>query len=376
MYCNKCGTKIKDGNNTCANCGNELKESYNYNNSGEKTVYIPNYQNDGYAEGANPVKKAGPPTKEYKSSAGQKILSVLMCVFIFVFAAADITVMIFRKNINKESIGEIIRDFDIMSVQVDSVITETLPESAGIDLNDEDSLAIWIYNNLNAEDRERYNITVSNIKAIYRKSNIKDFIQDKLNNYIDYYMNGVAFEPVSSKDIIRLVKRNASVIRKETGYELDDLDYKNIETMLEESEVLENFTVSAIDRSAGVSVSRFKFAVSIYAVIILTVVQLLLLAVILFINKMRMRSVCIYGGITYLVCGLIFAVGGAITYFSVDALLRNIKANLGNFPVEKIVDSICGSLVSAGLITAGAGVLLIIIYYILKKLTVYKTKKT
>jgi len=358
----------------------------------------------------------------------QKIFSVFLCIILFAFAAADIAAIITKININKDTITEVIDEIDLMSVfnfadftnitnVVDNIvenISDKVLEEADNRNNEEDEEKIakneeaeddeeaiinWVYDSINQEYIDEYDIKKENVKNIYSKSGVEDFLKGKVTGYIDQVISGGEADPIKSKEIVGFIEENKDIIYEEIGYNLEPEDYDSILQFLDENEFLDdlnnfnindlsgliNFSGFTLDSIGGIAgkiidfiINRFDFVFSsyiIYAVIILTTAQLFILLILILVNKKNLRSVFICCGVTYCICGLAYTAGGISLYIVSERIMSAIYQYAGflSSSIENILNRFNSSVLSSGLITASGGVLLIAIYIIIRKT---KTKNT
>ena len=123
MFCGKCGNMLKDGLRFCPKCGNEIKvkEDVNLYRDDINLEHTDNCvkDNDGNIDSEVLMEAQMNLDKNIeKSSVGTRVLSILLCILLFVFSITAVLVGISRSILKEENIRKLSSKIEVIQVNV------------------------------------------------------------------------------------------------------------------------------------------------------------------------------------------------------------------------------------------------------------------
>lgn len=165
-------------------------------------------------------KQPKPPKK--KAGAGRVILTIFLSLFLIIFFTVCIVEYSALKTINKDNIGDALKNADLSQMVFDSdgeelSLVEVIEEKADINI------------------AEEFDIESEKLEAIMDTPTVKKFISDNLADMAESVLDGEKPDGISKKTIIDYVKKNKKAI------------YKDLQGLGDEYEELKDITMEDID---------------------------------------------------------------------------------------------------------------------------------
>ncbi len=335
MYCNNCGTQISENSKFCLNCGSSLETQQPLPQAPQPEIEETVTETVAEEPVANQTAEIEQPSSEknVQQSAPKKwkrvlknIVSVLCCILIFAVTLSLAAVLSFRTSIAPDKVSYILDNLDIKQI----VEYEEVEEALLVPLDGEEA------------------------EEIYEKSTIKEFVEEKANEFADYILYGTGSIRITGDDFVELVEENEELIEEISGEPIFAYDYDKIEEFgenLEEDDV--------ISEVADV----VKTYCSVIVVVGLILVALILCALLYFIRKSY--DALLWTGSAFSLTALLLVAAGLI----LKPIISVALAEGGLFV------SMIGSLYVKGMLTSvltyggclfGIGVVLILAYLIIK----------
>ena len=179
MFCGRCGNKLNDGDRFCGVCGSVVhpiapapvveepvvEQSVVpvpvVNIVEQNTMPVPPMQpvyqepvpNTNYGDAYNqvPAQKQKKVRTLKQTSAGVKVLSIFLCIFMFCFALSSTMVCIVRNFLAEENITQVMEEFDVSDIK--------LVDKYGKQV----TLTDVIYNTIKDETKEKYGISKKDV---------------------------------------------------------------------------------------------------------------------------------------------------------------------------------------------------------------------
>lgn len=232
--------------------------------------------------------------KKRSGSAARGTFCVLVSVLLYAAMLMFFASSIGRAATNESNIAEAVRNMDILSIPAYELNIEVgdIPENSTIG---EAITAMAVGSGVDG----------SNIRQIYERSTIKEFIGSTAADYAEYIRSGRKPDEITAESVKSLFGENISVINSNTGIELTqndiELAYERIELSEEALSVLDISTLEEGETGQFLKVIRAFISVP---VIIAELVFSVVAAVFIFVcNKNSVRSMR-FCGIPVFLAGL------------------------------------------------------------------------
>ncbi len=301
--------------------------------------------------------KSEKPKKEkpaYKFNFGRFLLSLLLAVILFalVFTASSITIA--RHDLSEDNCEDLIEDAKLEKL--------VLPIEGG----DEMELSEYVYDLCREFDIDD-DVSRSDIEDLLEEDYIKDFIEENVEEYRAYIFDGEKTEGITSKEIVKFVKKNENKIRRTIGLYGDDefvFDYDELEDTLDES-LGDDFSIEIIEENYKTEAKAVQLGLSVISQIVFVFLTVVFAVFIFIVNKKRVRNAFVYVGVPLTVAGALFLIAGiAMTVFK----FFDISG------VPAIASTVSGFFYESFLIIGGGLVLVGVICFIIKAI-IKKTDK-
>lgn len=374
-YCTSCGSRIEETHTFCIVCGQRINPAQEVEKKQDDTQL----QGQAFSQ---PVNSGGTVNNQYYfqpqqqfsneqklaekpvAGSGSKFLkvfvSVIFCLFIFVFALISLSVGLIRHSISEKSLADTIDDIELSEIQVGSIVN-TYSED---EYEDDVTLAEFIYSNLDPVMIDEIGITQEDIEEILDDDVNKDFIIDKLNDYAADLIKATDTGEITKKEIMNLIEDNEEIIYEVTGYQITPEDYQYISEEIDNSGVLEKTNLSDISKETDIDIGGLRWVVSDLTIIISAVLAAMFLCLIFLINKGNRKSGLVYGGCTLALVGLTFLISGLSLGIFIDKLNESIPIDAAL--TDTLFKGIRSATIVSGLIVICSAMSMLIIFVIVK----------
>lgn len=227
--------------------------------------------------------------KTKKSSPGAVVLSILLCVVLFVFASLSSAVGILRNVLGG----------DYLENAVDKAVS------------DSDDIAGTIYdiaeNILGEKISNHPELTENSVKdaidAVKKDDKLMGEIKEYVKNYSSYLINGGKIDGIDGDGIIDIIDR---INNKSEVYRLSEKDKNEIRD-------IDLSSAKSISGELGFSIDIARYALSLPVYIVLIVVTVCVAVLILCANSWRPRAISSYVAAVLIIIGVVFIIasGGA-----------------------------------------------------------------
>lgn len=377
MYCPKCGHGLTDGARFCSGCGHAFdvdlisnqtinnKHSNNSDNAVSANAEISfgddlisntqtfiskspsvnqicadsSLKQDGSLKELNSELKGEKRFIRKKQTVWQIILSTIICIFIFILTFTALSALTLRNCFDSDRLKDIPH----------SVNTEKLENTL-----------------------EEYGVEKGDMREIlqaYEEMEIKEFVDDKIEMFSDFILEGKDFGDFDTDEIVSLIMEERDYFWEETGYELNEDDIREYLDG-EGREIIRG--ISSGESSAGsvLSVIRIIFSKWLIIIFILMVLTLALLLVV--VQKFNLRAVA-WLSVNVFISSLFFIfVFGILGKTVVSSVLTDYPQVL--LFVKTLFGSVLGYIYKLGLTLMLVSMIAFAVYVIIKKVRNNKDK--
>ena len=322
MVCKQCGAQIPDDAKFCTSCGCAYESVAPQQ---QEPVAVPDVI-------TCPKKKENKFVKAF--------LSILCCIVIFIFSFSALTIMTARDSISDDKIESFLDDVDIESIVGNTSFDGLLSQE------------------LSSKD----------IAKIYRKTTIKDYVQDVTQDYAGYLLGGSKPDGVEADDIISLMEENEYVIEEIIGDSITDADYEATYKFFDEDGE-ENLGVLSSEVRTNDALDIVRMIISVYVIIALVALAILFI-VLLFKSRRWNSDSLVWVASSFIVSAVVFIVLGAV-----KPVVLSLISGFDSIIVELVsgfMSNILGTVLINSSILIVVAVVLILINVLIKKI---KSKK-
>lgn len=318
-------------------------------------------------------KKEKPPKapkvrKGYPSrSGGRTVLAVLVCLLIFVWSFACLTLLNTRLATTgaqgEKTLTTVISSLDLTTLKTELLVNNPQDPNA--------SMADWIAGKITENYQGRVELDPEDFKVFWRKSCFPGHLASHLTACLQDVYTGSDTARITAADIQMMLQTDAALIDEVFDEQLTEEDMAMIAEAAVKSGILEQISAKAMKETSGGLYTATRVGLSWW---VIGAAGLILLLLILLLGKVNRSALRTFGdaGITLMVMSGIWCIGGIVILLMPD--LWN-AAFYGIRPVGSII----GALLSAGLIPAaavfGTGTLMVIIKSIGKAIVTKAAKK-
>lgn len=214
----------------------------------------------------------------------------------------------------------------------------------------------------------KLNLTPEKVRNIIEKSTFSDFVAEKAASAFKYIANGGEDVTVTTDDVISLLRENEALIEQETGYRLTDDDYTEVAASIDESGVLDDFSVSGIvDENGGPeATAALKLLLSPVTLIAAAAVFIsaLVLLVLIGVINWDPKAPLIYGGVTFALSGILWASVGGVMLFAADYAVALLSGRFSAYAdlIGSFMHPFGTVCFISGAAVCAAGIVMIILY--------------
>lgn len=314
MFCNNCGAQISEESTFCPICGAAADALI------DTDPVIP--MEEMYTP---PKSSSGEVTLRKTVKRPNSFLVGLCCILAFAFTFSTFVSLLVRDSISPEKVEDVIDNVD-----VDEII-----EVGG------------------GQIEQFVNNTVSKnqMEEIIEESTIPDYVEDLANEYADYLLYGRAPEGIDGDEVEALMRENAHLVQRVSGYTLTEDDYAQINAFFDEN-AEKGFGIFAEDADKIPAMKAARKAISFPAVIGLGAMSLVMYLLIFLAKKRSFSALKNIGVILILACGIIILAVfllGVTTNFVPDNAVREI-ADVFVYGLRESALNICGTGLVSGFV--------------------------
>lgn len=320
MICKQCGAQLGEGSKFCTKCGCAI----------ENQDTIQAVAAEAPAEKKKKEKKVKKENKFVKT-----LLSVLCCIMIFVLSFATLTLFTVRDSISPEKVESLLDNADI----------QMLVENSGMNN---------LIGGMDGKDIER----------VYRKTSIKDYVEDIAKDYTDYLLGGKKPKGVKADDVVDLLYENQYEIEEILGEGLSDRDFEQTYEFFEEDGA-QNLGVLSSEVRTNDVLDTTRIIISIYVVIALLALTALFIFLLFKARRYNLNSL-VWTSVPLILTSILFGVFASVKPIVLSFLngLEPIVSEVAALFMSNILGVV---LLNSGLVLL-TGILLIAAFVITKKI--------
>ncbi|MBP5281630.1 MAG: zinc-ribbon domain-containing protein [Lachnospiraceae bacterium] len=266
---------------------------------------------EGYPGQAAQMSEAYPPqaapmqAQLPKASVGKGILSVLLCMIVFLFVLAGSLLLVTRLSLSEKQIRKTMGSIDVSEI--------TMPSMDG---RSEIPLMDFLEETSGFNFEKTAGIEKSKLLKFMGKSYVVDMTTDYLVSYVQYFLSGKMPMTLSRDDVVEFVKKHNDDLVELTGFSFcyqGQVYTKDIDNAFKDLGT-DEISIGWIEKEAGISHAPIKFILSILCVSIIGGLAFLLILLVLIMNAKTTRSGMAYVGMTMLLDGVVMLIVAGIGY--------------------------------------------------------------
>ncbi len=324
---------------------------------------------------AEPVPQPEAPKKKElykKRGVGRTFGAAFICLFLFIFALASVlaydVTQIFSGDFLSNTISNVVEDVKLTEMPAKDLIPS---------VEDEDMSVIeWAINEVADSSDGTVTVTEESVEEFMKDSNLDDFLNEKLQAYIDVYTGKSDADTVISKEEIQeLLEEQIPQAEKAFGVVIDADAVETFVEDIEEEGLLEKLEPKAIAKEVGLDTGLLRTVAKWSNVIFIACVVITgLLALWLFGNNRWniLRTLGDYG-ILATILGVIVTAVAVIGAFFEDLWIGFLPKSMSS--LSPAIAGFLETTLMPSLIILGAGILLIVIFVVGKKIIVKSANK-
>lgn len=330
MKCKHCGHEAPDGAVACLSCGKLLK-------------------------------------KKEPSGAARVVLGILTVLLSLALAATLLSTALvadYRQLTKQDSIKSMVSS--ALGLVPKKAPIRPMPAAAGVTPERaQGDLAGWIQEGL--EQALGQEVSREQVEAVLEQSTVDEFLTDEISAYVGDFLNGTNEANITAGELKSLLEENAALLERELGLPMTDdfidivveeIQRQDLNTFIRDevmqpisdAVILEAATVDAVDYTVSMALAVLRAVTSQAALYTLIGMDLLLIVLLFFANRMS-------------ICGTLVSVGVPATVvgglLSIPTGLLGMLPSMGDSETGAFVDTLVNGFVGAtapihgGILAAG-----------------------
>lgn len=333
-FCTVCGCVMDQTTGTCPNCSKAEDAAAAQEQFEETTVILPAAETVPLSEvtpmddtafsdvaevdsvplsavaTAEPVASAPTAPAKKKSSALTVILTVLVCLFLFLTTVMGTVIVVARRSTTEDGALKLLEEMEI--VETINRLNETaVNNKADEDNEDKKSDDEKFIDNLNDYllKKAGFPLTERELEELIEDSTIKEFLAEKIALYCEDLYEGNDSFSLRKRDVVELLEDNERVIRREFKTSVPDDIFEDLANWLVDDDAIEQMSVEKLKENMPVAYYALHIGLSYFTVAFL--VLLVLLCIFAMIKNSPSQAAC-GAGITFTVIGAVFSIAALI----------------------------------------------------------------
>lgn len=339
MYCGKCGHNVPDGVKFCPKCGHGMPQKKQQAPQPKPVEHKAESMPVQQPKTPTPVNQPKPVKKE-KSSIASRIISIILCIFLFVFSSSAMTVGIARMVLSKSNVKAICSEVKLSDVNI-------VYKGKTLYLTD------FIMDVVSEDAVEKYGISKKDVEKILDNKTINNYIEDATVEYVAYIAFGEEPEILDVDSILGMIKDCSKVIYDETGFEFTDADFEDLEDELKNGS-MKFLIVTEIDDVIGFDPAIVSVVLSIPVLVTLCVLSVAMIVLLLLCNKCKVKYLFAYTGMTSIVLGAMMLLSALASFI--------LKTVSDVYLVELLLNAIIFDVAIFGLVALVLGIVMFVLY--------------
>jgi hypothetical protein len=204
---------------------------------------------------------------------------------------------------------------------------------------------------------------VSDLNRFLNRRNVSDEIEKILDGYFTAIIENDLNYYISAREIMNSLRAISSDIHEEFNYRLTSADFDSLGRTLDNNVNLRDYSAGNLMEDAGIDFAIPFILLSVYPAIILLVLCFAVLFNLFLVNRKRIRGFFLCFGISGMALGLVYLAAGLIF----GPLARLFAADFVHM-VSRVAAGFIPPVILAGLTCLGAGIILAVVYFIIRKI--------
>ena len=377
MFCSHCGSKLNDGMEFCFKCGAKVGQSSKAPQAVEPSTKPPVAEAPAIDLAAEPIAEpiaepaadqpaeppiappmtpppAAPdayakPKKQrvyQKTSAGTKMLSIMLVIVMVIFGLLGVTVATVRLTLTRSHVRDAYRDGELADLQI-------------VDDGEIKTLAMWVQD-LGSDTTDYVRVDIPTAKRFLSQDYINEFIEKALLDFSGFLLDGNKPKVLKMDSIRDFYTTLNDDLKRKIGQFFSEEEKEEFLQSVREGELsfLNLGDTDAFEQAYGFSLKLFQTLLSRWMMCVYLGIALICLVLLIVINRRNLPAAFGYDGWTLTIFGGVFVLLALTTL-----IFTWVK---GNFFVTKMMRFLALYMGVIGLSLLAVGVILLLIRRALK----------
>ncbi len=266
-------------------------------------------------------------TKKQPSGIGIKLLCIFLSFVFCVLLCATSTLGIVRWSLGSEGLEDA-----VASVSFDEIEKLTV-RSDGKEM----PMAEFILDFCDDEVKDKYGLDEEKVMDVLKDTKANEFIGEIVGDYSAYLLEGEELRELNGERVTDWIRKNESKIEDIIEYEFKDEDYRDLEKQINDTAVIRSMSKESLETETGIGFNAFGRTASLIVYIAMIVLSAGVAAIIVLVNRRKVRALFTYVTVSVAVVGGFFLVLAGGVYISSGLLLPKVAASMFNVVVLSVL---------------------------------------
>lgn len=314
-----------------------------------------------------PVKPQKPAKPPYKRKAGTVIVSILLCILVFLFATVLTVLLSLREATTKESGTQLVSD---MFQSVD--VTQIPAASLVADADYEGSLADWIVEKAKEQNKGVEQFDQGDFEDYLAESAMVQQLSEQMGSLVWNVRQDDRGEELKAEDIRTLLENDRELIQKHLHFNISEKDIDKVVAEMENAKVLDYMSVRTLRREASGVFYATQYGLSLWVLIVIAVLTVGAMLLVCMANRWKFIPISNDLGVTLTLSGSLILLPSLVLMGFGGLLFQSLE---GLSFIGSVISGLMGNFLIPSLIVFATGVVLLIAKTIGKKIVMKKATR-
>lgn len=219
-------------------------------------------------------------------------------------------------------------DSEVLEDAVSSVSLDELEDFTVSNDGEDVPIAEFILDFCDDSVKEKYDLDEDKVMQVLKDTRANEFIGEIVGDYSAYILEGEELRELNGERVTKWIRKNESKIEDIIEYEFKESDYRELEEQIDDSKVVRMLSKGSLESESGIDVVRADSTMLLAVYIAMCVLCAAIAALIMIVNRRRLRALFTYVTASIAVVGAFFLVvlGGA--YITAGIFLPSFTVSL------------------------------------------------